>query len=138
MKWKDFLICGLAGWCMEIVFTALGSFSQNDLRFIGNTSLWMFPIYGMASLIGPIYEKIGDMPTILRSLIYGVCIMLGEFVSGSILRLFAACPWDYSNALYNFQGLVRLDYLPFWMAAGLVFERLICRQGTLLSHRARN
>jgi uncharacterized membrane protein len=138
MKWKDFFICGLTGWCMEIIFTALGSFSQNDLRFIGNTSLWMFPIYGMASLIHPIYEKIKDMPVILRSLIYGCGIMLGEFLSGSILRLFSVCPWDYSGTPYNLEGLVRLDYLPFWMAAGLVFERLLCGQGTLLSHRARN
>lgn len=138
MKWKDFFICGLTGWCMEIIFTSFGSFQANDMRFIGRTSLWMFPIYGMAALIHPIYEKIQDWPVICRSLLYGICIMLGEFLSGSILTIFSICPWDYSNTPYNIAGLVRLDYLPFWMAAGLVFERLLCGQGTQISNSARS
>ncbi len=138
MKWKDFFICGLTGWCMEIIFTSLGSFQQNDMRFIGRTSLWMFPIYGMAAFIRPVYMKIQDWPIICRSLLYGAVIMLGEFVSGSILSFFSVCPWDYSNTPYNIAGIVRLDYLPFWMAAGLVFERLLCGQGARLSNNARS
>jgi uncharacterized membrane protein len=56
--------------------------------------------------------------------------MCAEFISGSILSLFSMCPWDYSAAKYNIRGIVRLDYYPFWMAAGLVFERILCGQGT--------
>ena len=58
MKWRNFFICGLAGWCMEIVFTSFGTFLHGDPRLLGQTSLWMFPIYGMAALIDPIYEKL--------------------------------------------------------------------------------
>ena len=47
---RSFLLCGLCGWCMEILFTALHSLRRRDLRLTGNTSLWMFPIYGPACL----------------------------------------------------------------------------------------
>lgn len=35
------------------------------------------------------------------------------------------CPWDYSGAKSNINGLIRLDYAPFWMAAGLIFEKIL-------------
>lgn len=50
---RSFLLCGLCGWCMEILFTALHSLRRRDLRLTGNTSLWMFPIYGSACLLAP-------------------------------------------------------------------------------------
>lgn len=126
MNWKTFCICGLTGWCMEIIFTSFGALLQGDVRLLGRTSIWMFPIYGMASLIGLIYKKIEYWPVLLRGLLYSCGIMLGEFLSGSFLKLFSACPWDYSDSLLHINGVVRLDYFPFWVAAGLVFERLLC------------
>lgn len=128
MNWKTFCICGLTGWCMEILFTSLGALLQGDVRLMGRTSVWMFPIYGTASLIGCIYPKIEYWPVALRGILYACGIMLGEFISGSFLKLFAACPWDYSDSLLNIAGVVRLDYFFFWVAAGLVFERLLCAQ----------
>ena len=59
---KNFLICGLTGWCIEIIFTSLGAFLRGDLRLIGQTSLWMFPIYGLAAFIKPLYEIIKKLP----------------------------------------------------------------------------
>lgn len=126
MNWKTFCICGLTGWCMEIIFTSLGTLLQGDIRLLGRTSIWMFPIYGMAALIGLVYKKIEHWPAMLRGISYACGIMLGEFVSGSLLKLFSACPWDYSDSLLHINGVVRLDYFPFWVAAGLVFERLLC------------
>lgn len=111
---------------MEIIFTSFGALLQGDVRLLGRTSIWMFPIYGMASLIGLIYKKIEYWPVLLRGLLYSCGIMLGEFLSGSFLKLFSACPWDYSDSLLHINGVVRLDYFPFWVAAGLVFERLLC------------
>ena len=43
MRGRNFLICGLTGWCMEILFTSAGSLARHDGRLIGQTSLWMFP-----------------------------------------------------------------------------------------------
>ena len=33
MNWKTFFICGLTGWCMEILFTWLGGLLRGDLLF---------------------------------------------------------------------------------------------------------
>ena len=59
---SNFFRCGLTGWCMEIIFTSLGAFLRQDMRLIGQTSLWMFPIYGLAAFIKPVYESIKKMP----------------------------------------------------------------------------
>ena len=133
MNWKNFLKCGLTGWCMEIVFTSIKPLLQGDFHLWGHTSLWMFPIYGMAVLIVPAHEVLREWPAICRAAVYAVMIMCGEFITGSILKAFDICPWDYSGATYAIRGIVRLDYFPFWAAAGLVFERLLCGQGTIIS-----
>ena len=55
---KQFLInfcrCGIAGWCLEVMFTSVDSIMAGDWRLMGRTSLIMFPIYGMGALLGPI------------------------------------------------------------------------------------
>ena len=41
---KNFLRCGLTGWCMEIFFTSLDSLRRRDYKLKGNTSishLWL-------------------------------------------------------------------------------------------------
>ena len=125
MNLKNFMLCGLTGWCMEILFTAFGALLRGDSQLMGHTSLWMFPIYGMAVFIYPVYRKIHKLPLLVRGCLYAAAIMVGEFLSGSILRLLGVCPWDYSNAPNNIMGLVRLDYFPFWVLAGLFFEELL-------------
>ena len=55
---RNFFICGLTGWCLEILFTSIGNCSRHDLRLIGQTSIWMFPIYGMACIIKPLYGSL--------------------------------------------------------------------------------
>ena len=113
MNWKTFFICGLTGWCMEILFTSLGGLLRGDLLLNGHTSIWMFPIYGLAAVIGPLSVRLRHWPVLLRGCFYGAGIMLVEFISGSFLRLFSLCPWDYSKTPYNISGLVRLDYFPY-------------------------
>lgn len=127
MKGRDFFICGLTGWCIEILFTSAGSFLKRDKRLIGQTSVWMFPIYGMAACIGPVYQKIKGMPAVFRGAIYSMGIFSFEYISGKLLKKHELCPWDYSDAKTNIDGLIRLDYAPFWMAAGLLFERILAR-----------
>ena len=122
---KNFMVCGLTGWCMEILFTSFGSARNNDFRLMGQTSIWMFPIYGMASMIGPIYHIIKNLPTLYRGIIYSIGIFFGEYLSGTLLKRHNLCPWDYSNATSNIDGVIRLDYAPFWMLAGLIFEHIL-------------
>ena len=51
---KDFIKCGILGWCLEITFTALHSLQQRKMSLQGTTSLWMFPIYGAGCLLKPV------------------------------------------------------------------------------------
>ena len=125
MKGQKFLICGLTGWCMEILFTSAQSLFTHDRRLIGHTSIWMFPIYGMAALIEPVYKKIKGKPALLRSMLYSLGIFSFEYLSGTLLKKHQLCPWDYSGSKANIHGVIRLDYAPYWMAAGLLFERIL-------------
>lgn len=138
MKLKNFLLCGIIGWCMEVLFTSFGSLLHGDFKLMARTSLWMFPIYGLAFLIVPVYERLRSWPPLARGIFYGSGIMIVEFLSGSILSHFGFCPWDYSGSLYSIAGIVRLDYFPFWVVAGLVFERILCGQGILRSTARQN
>ncbi len=113
---------------MEIIFTSLGSFRNNDYKLTGKTSIWMFPIYGMASFIGEAYPLLKKYPLLLRGGIYGAGILSFEYFSGSLLKKHKLCPWDYSKARLNVNGLIRLDYFPLWAGAGLLFEQILCRK----------
>lgn len=123
----DFLTCGTAGWCMEIIFTGLKNFTGEDKTLTGKTSVWMFPIYGMASFMSPICRLLHRTNLFTRGCVYTLCIFTGEYLTGSLLRKYRACPWDYSQSPLNIDGLIRLDYAPLWFGAGLLFEKILCR-----------
>lgn len=85
----------------------------------------MFPIYGSAAFLLPICRAIRDKAYWIRGSIYTVIIFIAEYISGSILRKYSLCPWDYQGARFNINRLIRLDFAPFWFTAGLIFERLL-------------
>lgn len=66
MKKYPFLFCGFTGLCLEILWTGLHSLLRGDASMKGTTSLLMFPIYGCASLILPVYKKLKSLPALLR------------------------------------------------------------------------
>ena len=117
-----FLIYGVMGWCMEIIWTGFNSLLKKDFKLNANTSLWMFFIYGMAIFLEPTYELLIKLPFIVRGGIYVICIFFAEYVTGCLLKKVNACPWDYSDSRYNINGIIRLDYAPLWFIAGLIFE----------------
>lgn len=120
----NFLKCGLIGCSMEIIFSSLNHFLENgDLRLTGHTSLHMFPIYGMGALLAPIGKQLKGLNIFLRGGIYTCLIFSTEYLTGRFLKKRHMCPWDYSQARYNVDGLIRLDYAPAWFLLGLVFER---------------
>jgi uncharacterized membrane protein len=87
----------------------------------------MFPIYGMASFLKPLCRLLKGKSLLLRGGVYTCCIFCGEYLTGSFLKKFEACPWDYSEAPLNINGLIRLDYAPLWFGAGLLFEKILDR-----------
>ena len=110
---------------MEIVFTGLGSLRKNEHSLTARTSIWMFLIYGMACFLTPLCRLLRKRNFLVRGMVYTFCIFTGEFLSGSLLKRHGACPWDYSHAKYNINGVIRLDYAPLWFGAGLLFEKVV-------------
>ena len=127
---KNFLKCGLTGWCMEIIFTSLNSLRNRDLTLKGQTSLWMFPIYGCAAVLLPISRLIHAKSLWMRGLTYMSLIFSTEFITGRLLLRKNLCPWDYSASPYHIGRVIRLDYAPYWFGAGLLFERLLTSSTT--------
>jgi len=126
---KNFLKCGVAGWCLEIIYTSLSSLRRRQLTLKGNTSLWMFPIYGCASFLTPLFHLIKKLPSYVRGSIYALCIFTGEYFFGRFLKDRELCPWSYEDSRWRIRDVVRLDYFPNWFFAGLLFERLLTRKG---------
>ena len=125
MMKNKFILCGTLGWCMEIIFTGLGSLKNHETRLTARTSIWMFPIYGMACFLTPLCQLMKGRNLLIRGTVYTCCIFAAEYLTGSLLKRHGACPWDYSHARLNINGVIRLDYAPFWFGAGLLFERLL-------------
>lgn len=126
--YNNFLLCGLCGWCMECFWTGLHSvLIHKDKALWCRTSVWMFPIYGMAACLTPICQKLKDKSALIRGGVYTLCIFIAELSSGELLKKFGACPWDYSKAKLNYKGLIRFDYAPAWFLVGLFYEKLLNR-----------
>lgn len=122
---RNFLACGLTGWCMEIIFTSLDALRRREMTLKGNTSLWMFPIYGSAALLKPVCGLLKNRPVWLRGATYMSLIYSMEYLSGKLLSKYRLCPWDYSRSRFRVDNVIRLDFAPYWFVAGLMFERLM-------------
>ena len=136
----NFIHCGILGWCLEITFTALNSFRRREFTLSGNTSVWMFPIYGMGALLAPVSRwvdlwiadgsqgagtPLNPIDKIIRhGFLYMVLIFTAEYLAGMFLRNMGICPWDYTGRHLNVNGLIRLDFAPLWFLTGLLFEQL--------------
>lgn len=122
-----FVVYGLLGWCMEIVWTGLPKRRPVDWRLRGHTTWWMFPIYG---LVAPLYEpvhnrmRVAQVPWLQRGLVYMLGIMSIEVATGWLIeRATGAIPWDYRGTTrWQWRGLTRFDYAPLWLLVGLGLE----------------
>ena len=121
----NFVVCGLLGWCFECFWTGLSSLFQKNRKLSCQTSLWMFFIYGMAAIIGPIYRFMARFPFWVRGGIYAIAIYLVEYLTGSVLKRFRACPWNYSKCKHNIKGLINMDYAGAWFVMGLIYEKIL-------------
>lgn len=127
----NFIKCGLMGWGLECLWTGCDSlYSEKDKKLKCATSIWMFPIYGMASMMAPLCQVMKGKNVLLRGSVYTACIFLTEYGTGSILKKKDCCPWDYSEAKTNYRGIIRLDYAPVWFIVGLLYEKLLTTQET--------
>ncbi|MGN1093064.1 MAG: hypothetical protein ACI4RS_05360 [Monoglobaceae bacterium] len=121
---KRFIIYGLLGWNMEVLWTGITSLSAENVNLIGHTSVWMFFIYGSAVFIfEPVYRIIADCNMFVRGCAWTALIFVIEFISGLLLHSIGIEAWYY-NCRFAVCGVIRLDYAPAWFAVGLVFEKV--------------
>jgi hypothetical protein len=124
---RRFLLYGVLGWCLEILWTGLPKHRPIDWRLAGHTSWWMFPIYG---LLAPFYEPVHThlratrRPWPVRGLVYMLGIMGVEVATGWLIeRATGRIPWDYRGSTrWQWRGLTRFDYAPLWFLVGLGLE----------------
>lgn len=109
---------------MEVGFTGMSSLRSKNLRLTSTTSLWMFFIYGLVVVLEPFFIFLAPVNIFVRGFVYASFIFLGEFVTGMALKGVNICPWDYSHSPLSIKGVIRLDYMPAWMLAGLIFEQV--------------
>ena len=125
---NNFIKCGVCGWCLELLWTGFLSFRRRDRKLTGHSSLWMFPIYGMASFLRPLSKLLEKSAFWLRGFIYTGAIFCTEYLTGRFLKKRGCCPWDYSGSRFQIDGVIRLDYAPLWFFCGLLFEHLNSQQ----------
>ncbi|KAK7069978.1 hypothetical protein SK128_023395 [Halocaridina rubra] len=134
--WLRLYIYGLHGFLTEILFTAAWDFAlHQDWALSGCTSVWSLLIYSIGSLVVEKFYRTyyATVPILLRGLIYVAWIYLWEYTTGRILRMYGACPWDYSERSYNLQGLITLEYFPAWYSASLLTEQFLIHNVLYLS-----
>ena len=109
-----------------MAFPVIGqTFTHKNSKIKHNiTMLRRYFIYGLVVFMEPLFKQLRGQSAIVRGMTYGILIFAIEFFSGTGLKAVNACPWDYSSAIYNINGLVRLDYYPVWIFVGLVYERI--------------
>ena len=132
---NNFIRCGICGWCLELLWTGFLSFRRREWKLTGHSSLWMFPIYGMAAFLKPLSNFICSKKCsfLLRGFLYMLFIFTAEYMSGSLLKKHHCCPWDYSGTHFQINGVIRLDYAPLWFFCGLLFEYLNQKNGSTSS-----
>lgn len=125
-----FIAYGLVGWCIECCFTSVMDLASGagDLRLKGYSYLWMHPIWGVGLLLGEhllgLMQRAG-LGRVTRAFVAMAVCFTVEYVSGALLvAAIGRCPWDYSVSPWNVNGLIRLDYAPFWLLGGWIYEPL--------------
>ncbi|MCB1191891.1 MAG: hypothetical protein H7A23_00550 [Leptospiraceae bacterium] len=120
-----FVLYGILGFCVEIVYTAIiDSFKNKDWRLAGTTYLWMFPIYGLSVfLFEPVHDIVRELHLLIRFWAWSLGITFVEFFTGwMIKKMTGLCPWDYSKSRFAINEYIRWDYFPLWGTFGLLLE----------------
>ena len=123
----SFVLYAGLGITTEVFFTAfvdlITSCSFENLALRGYSYIWMFPIYGITSVVFPIgFEVLKKWNRILRYFTYAVVILIVELIAGFMLeQTTGSCPWEYQVG-WHFGGYIRFDYLPLWMLFGAIIE----------------
>lgn len=120
-----FFFYGSLGLLIETIFTGLHSLIiERNPRGVCTTYLPMFPLWGIGGLFFQFLHQY--LSGFWFVLLMTPIIFLFEFSFGFLYqKIFGRKLWDYGNARYGVAGLIRLDYLPFWLLLSIGFNGII-------------
>jgi len=112
---------------LETAFTAALDYpKRRDNHLMGYSSLWYVPLYALAPIVFYFWGRtLFAYPWYVRGLIYTALIYAIEYAGmWALRRLLGSSPSEagYYESRWHVHGLIRLDFAPFWFAAGLLFE----------------
>jgi uncharacterized membrane protein len=116
----------------EIVFTAIADNVNRkkagekwQWRLMGHSYIWMIPIYGSIAFFAPLlFDPMKDVFILFRLFAYSIIILIVEYITGWIIqKISGRCPWHYETG-WHLHGLIRFDYIPFWMFFSFLIEFL--------------
>jgi uncharacterized membrane protein len=126
-----FLIFGLMGLLMELLFGVAGDLIRQDWDLRGGSSLWMIIDYGLFGLIlMPIARRLMafGIPLPVRAVFYMLFIFFVEYTSGILFhKVMGIHVWNYDHLAYNLHGQIAPHFIPAWYALGLAGEWLYRR-----------
>ena len=77
---------------MEVLWTGLGSIVSRDPKLTCRTSVWMFPIYGMAAFLSPHQQTDDWQKQFIGGGMYTLLIFATEYATGAVLKKFSPLP----------------------------------------------
>lgn len=120
-----FTIYGLLGWCLEILWTGIGSLISGNYLLYSFTYMWMFFIYGIGAFLEPVHDAIRNWNIYLRGGTWVLIIFTIEYLCGYTLhKVLGHCPWDFGTGILSVNGYIRLDFIIPWFFTGLLFEKV--------------
>ena len=134
------LLLGIVGWLIEVVFTGIGSIARRDWTGTSKTYIWMHPVYATAGMaVYIIYNNIvvSSNPYIdasVLAIIFYVPLFYGfEALAGLMsLKLFGRILWDYGRSKWTPMGLINFKYAPYWLLLALCMHPVVYYLGKLV------
>jgi len=123
-------VYAVVGTATEVLFDGLHRALRRSTRsphLRAQTYLLMPLVYALLAVgFGPVRARLRGQPAVVRAAAYACGILAVEYASGRLIeRCVGVVPWDYrGRARLQLHGAARLDYAPFWAAAGLALERV--------------
>ncbi len=120
-----FAIFGLLGIAAAIVVSAAKkSYQSRRLELNGETSLILFPFFGLIIIAYPLVAlRVTSLPWYGRGAAYALAFFVAQYLIGLLLTKLNRCPWSYSGK-GSLGGLVQLSDAPLWFASGLAVEHV--------------
>lgn len=127
--WGRVIVYAATGWCIELFFTGVANMLVADPKLTGYSYLWMLPIWGFGVYalehVSWALNKI-NLGIRFRIVVFMIAAFSLEYISGFTIKTVAGIvPWDYTQAAWNVDALIRLDYAPFWALTGIFLEPFV-------------